>query len=310
VVFDLARAGAGLNPQVPPSFYAPLPELAAQHLDAGEGRVFSYGLDHSPSFRRLLAAGGPGLLLASFFVNRQVMAPYNNILDRALAAEATDLTSFVPRARELTAEDYDPRAVGRLVPWLRNAAVSKVLSLDPLDHPDLRLLGEVPVVGPRATIRVYGLARPAPPFYVACRVLKVTGMEEALLAPYAAGFDSGRDVALETEGRAACGEGKATRVSWAPGEERYATEADADGYLVVRASFARGWTAILDGRPVAVLRANGKHRAILVPPGRHDIALQYQPPGLLPGLAVSALSWLVLSWALIRPRALAGLLHA
>ena len=108
VVFDLARAGAGMNPQVSPSFFAPLPELAAQHLEAADGRVFSYGLDHSPSFRRLLAAGGPKLSLASFFVNRQVLAPYNNVLDLVPATEATDLTSFVPRARELGPEDYAP----------------------------------------------------------------------------------------------------------------------------------------------------------------------------------------------------------
>jgi Bacterial membrane protein YfhO len=303
VVFDLVRAGAGMNPQVTPSFYAPLPELAAQRLDQVEGRVFSYGLDQSPSFRQLLAAGGPRLSVASFFINRQMLGPYNNILDRAFAAEATDLTSFVPRARELTALDYDPSAVGGLVPWLRNAGVSRVLSLDPLDHPDLSLLGEVPVVPPLATIRVYGLARPAPPAYVACRVVKVRGIEESLARPYSAGFDLGRDVALEVEaGGGSCGKGTARRTSRAAGLERYETQADGGGYLVVRSSFARGWTARLDGRPVAVWRANGKHLAIPVPPGRHEVVLRYEAPGLGPGLAVSLVSWLVFGVVLIRPR--------
>jgi hypothetical protein len=303
VVFDLARAGSGMNPQVAPSFFAPLPELAGQHLDALEGRVFSYGLDESPAFRRLLAAGGPRLSLASFFVNRQILAPYNNILDRVRAAEATDLTSFVPRARELAASDYDPSAVGALVPWLRNAGVSRVLSLDPLDHADLSLLGEVPVVPPLATIRVYGLARTAPLAYIACRVAPAAGMEEALARPYSGGFDLERDVALEVEGRASCGTGQATPGAWSAGEERYLTEADGSGYLVVRQSFARGWTAFLDGRPVPTLRANGKHRALAVPAGRHEAVLRYEPPGLRPGLAVSAVAWLSLLLALIRSRA-------
>jgi hypothetical protein len=302
VVFDLVRAGSGLNPQVAPSFYAPLPELAAQRLDAMEGRVFSYGLDQSPSFRRLLAAGGPRLALASFFVNRQVLAPYNNILDRALAPEATDLTSFVPRARELGPGDYDPAAVSGLLPWLRNAGVSRVLSLDPLDHPDLALLGEVPVVPPLATIRVYGLAGTAPMAYVACRAARASGMEEALARPYSPGFDREHDVALEVEGGASCSVGRATRVAQQPGQERYQTEADGLGYLVVRQSFARGWTALLDGRPVPTLRANGKHRAIPIPAGRHDAVLRYEPPGLWPGLAVSAVAWFSLCFALIRAR--------
>jgi hypothetical protein len=300
-VFDLVRAGSGMNPQVPPSFYAPLPELAAQRLEAVEGRIFSYGVDQSPSFRRLLAAGGPRLSLASFYVNRQVLGPYNNILDRAYATEATDLTSFVPRSRELGARDYDPPAVASLLPWLRNAGVSRILSLDALEHVDLRHLGEVPVVPPLATIRVYGLARPAPSAYVACRAVKVSGTEEALAAPYSAGFDLGRDVSLEVEGRASCTTGTATRTSHSAGEEQYATEADSDGYLVVRSSFARGWKAQLDGRPVAVLRANGKHRAVPVPAGRHEVALRYEPPGLHAGLAVGACSWLVLAFAFVRP---------
>jgi hypothetical protein len=309
-VFDLVRAGAGMNPQVAPSFYAPLPELSAQHLEAAEGRVFSYGLDHSPSFRHLLAAGGARLALASFFVNRQILAPYNNILDRVSATEATDLTSFVTRSRELRPQDYDPAAVGGLLPWLRNAQVARVLSLDPLDHPDLRLLGEVPVVPRLATIRVYGISRPSPPAYVACNVVRVAGVDESLARPYAPGFDSSRDVALEGEGRAACQTAAASLLSVVPGEEHYATEADGEGYLVVRSSYARGWKAFVDGHASPVARGNGKHRAIAVPPGRHGVVLRYEPPGLSAGLAVAGLSWLVLSFWLLRPRRFGGLAHA
>jgi Bacterial membrane protein YfhO len=309
VVFDLVRAGSGMNPQVAPTFYAPLPELAAQRLDVLEGRVFSYALDQSPSFQRMLAAGGPRLSLASFFVNRQVLAPYNNILDRALATEGTDLTSFVPRPRELGKEDYSPSAVGRLLPWMRNAGVSRVLSLDPLDHPDLRLVGEVPVVPSLATIHVYGLARSTPLAYVACHVVPATGREDALSRPYSKGFDLGRDVALEGDGRAWCGTAQATLRARSSDQERYETEADGNGYLVSRASFARGWTARVDGRPVATLRGNGKYRAVPIPSGRHDVALRYEPPGLPAGLTVSAVSWLLLFLALVKSYPSKALAH-
>jgi hypothetical protein len=47
-VADLVRAGEGINRQVTPSFFEPLPELAALPLrDPAGGRVFSYGLDRS-----------------------------------------------------------------------------------------------------------------------------------------------------------------------------------------------------------------------------------------------------------------------
>src|SRR5262249_37964677 len=144
LVFDLVRAGAGLNPQTSASFYAALPEVKA--LWSAEGRVFSYGLDHSPVFRKYLARGGPRLGLASFYVNRQILPPYNNALDGAEAPEATDLTSFVPRARELGPEDYDPAKAGALVPFLRNASVSRVLSLDSLDDAALAPVSEVELV--------------------------------------------------------------------------------------------------------------------------------------------------------------------
>ena len=46
----------------------------------------------------------------------------------------------------------------------------------------------------------------------------------------------------------------------------------------------------LDGRPAAVLRANGKHRAVAVPAGRHVVELRYHPPRLRLGLALTAMA--------------------
>jgi hypothetical protein len=72
----LARAGAGLNPQVDASFFDPLPEIAALRLDdlAG-GRVFSYGLDHSPAFSEVLGRGGPALTLTGLYLTGRSSGP-------------------------------------------------------------------------------------------------------------------------------------------------------------------------------------------------------------------------------------------
>jgi Bacterial membrane protein YfhO len=302
LVLDLVRAGRGMNPQTAPSFYEPLPEMARlglAHLDGG--RVFSYGVETSPAFRRLLARGGPHLSLASFFVDRQVLGPYTNVVDRVETPEATDLTSFVPRPRELGPESYDPGAVDALLPWMRNAAVVRVLSLDPLEHRDLEPLARVDA-GAGAEIHAYALRDPWPRAFVACRAT-VVGRDEAYALPYSPGFDAARQVALEEPAAAACTRGLATREVLSPQAERYLVETDGPGVLVMRDSFARGWTAAVGGRAVSVLRANGKHRAVPVPAGRHEVSLRYEPPGLETGVVLTVLSAAFLGVAWWRTRA-------
>jgi hypothetical protein len=293
-VGDLVRAGAGLNPQVPASFFDPLPEMEALRLDdLGGQRVFSYALDRSPAFAAFLSRGGGGLTVAGTFVSRQVLSPYSNILDRVEAPEATDLTSFVPRVRELGPDNYEPARVGRLLPWLRNAAVARVVSLDPLRHPDLEELAVVPIGAAGLGIHVYRLSSPWPRAYVGCRAAPAPPDERALGVAYREGFDPGRDVAVEGEAEATCREGTARRLESVAGAERYAVEADGKGYLVIRASFARGWRAWVDGVESPVRRANGKHRAVPVPAGTHEVALRYEPPGRRLGLVLTGLSVLV-----------------
>ncbi len=306
-VADLARAGAGLNPQVHASFFDPLPEIAALRLDDIDGsRVFSYGLDHSPAFRELLGRGGQGLTLTSLYLYRQILGPYANVIDRVEAPEATDLTAFVPRERELSPELYQPERVGELLPWLRNAGVARVLSLDPLSHAALVPLTAVPAGPAGVAIHVYGFDT-WPRASLACRATSVPSLEQALAVPYRQGFDPWREVALERQGGegpddalpATCTKGRARRTSWTAGEERYSVETNASAYLVVRASYARGWRARVDGVPGPVLRANGKHRAVAVNAGLHEVVLRYEAPGLALGVAVSLLSLLAAALLLV-----------
>jgi hypothetical protein len=303
LVLDIAQAGAGLNPQTTPRFFDPLPEMAAEGLNRLEGgRVFTYGLDYSPAFLRFLNQGSAGRGLVSFFINRQLLAPYNNILDEVESPEAKDLTSFVLRPPEFTSEEYAPAGVAGILPRLRNAAVARVLSLDPLEHPELKLRAAVPVGTPDLRLFVYEVDRPWSRAYFACRVLPALGPDQAAGVPYGAGFDPSRDVALEEPREAMCGKGTVRRVSIVPGEERYRTESDGPGYLVTRDSFARDWFATVDGRGVPLLRANGKHRAVPVPGGSHDVELRYRPRGLFPGLAGTGLGVLAVTLLWVRGR--------
>jgi uncharacterized membrane protein YfhO len=44
-----------------------------------------------------------------------------------------------------------------------------------------------------------------------------------------------------------------------------------------------------------VRRANGKHLAVAVPAGRHDVELLYRPPGLRAGTVLSLLGAILLA---------------
>jgi Bacterial membrane protein YfhO len=273
---DLARAGAGMNPQVAPAFFEPLPELAALRLGSLQGgRVFSYGLDYSPAFSHFLGSATPGKGLWSFFLSRQILAPYANILDGVEAAESKDLTSFVPRFARLRPEQYDPAAVGGLLDRLRFAAVTRVLSLDPLEDPALVPLAVVPAGPPGLAIHAYELTGSLPRVYLAC---PTDGAGAGAICP------SGR---VRPTLASAC-------------DETYVVDGDVAARLVVRDNYARGWQARVDGRPTPVTRANGRHRAVAVPAGRHEVRMHYEPPGLRGGMLAFAASVLLVSGLLWR----------
>jgi hypothetical protein len=290
---DLARAAAGMNPQVAPAFFELLPETRALGLDRLEGgRVFSYGLDASPAFRRFAASRPPGFGLWSFFLSRQVLAPYANIVDRVELAEGKDLTSFVARPPEILEGEYHPSRVAEILPRLRAAAVTRVVGLDEIGHPELRPLARIAAGPPGLELKVYALADAWPRRYVACRVVAAAGEAEAWAAAAAPGFRPRLDVVLERPADAACTGGAVGVVASAPGDETYEVFSDGPGLLVLRDSYAPRWTAAVDGRPVPVLRANGKNRAAPVPAGRHRVRFRYAPRGL------SAARWTMLGAAL------------
>jgi hypothetical protein len=306
LAFDLVRAGVGLNRQTDPAFFAPLPGLREALSDAEGGRVFVYGLlARSARFREFVDRLPERRVLWSFLAYRRVLAPYTNLIDAVEVAEGDDVTGgFSPVPPSLSRDDLTPGRVDHVLPRLRDAAVTRVLSYDPVPHRDLSLRASLPAGPEGLTLHVYDLRGAGPRAYVACRVRGASpGREHE--PPLRPDFDLARDVVLAQPFHADCTRALARRVVALPGDESYDVEANGAGVLVVRASFARGWKAELDGAAVPVLRANGRHRAVLVPAGRHHVRLRYEAPGQRQGLALSAaaavIALAVLAWPRRRP---------
>ncbi|MFY0576409.1 YfhO family protein [Cystobacter fuscus] len=88
--------------------------------------------------------------------------------------------------------------------------------------------------------------------------------------------------------------GEVTAARFAP--ERVEVEVRARGgeVLVLNDAYYGGWTASVDGEPVPILPANGAVRAVVVPPGDHQVLFLYRTPGLAVGAGVSLGTLLVL----------------
>jgi len=72
-----------------------------------------------------------------------------------------------------------------------------------------------------------------------------------------------------------------------------------DGILVLSMPFNAGWQVLLDGQPAQPIRAYAGLMALPLKAGAHEVALDFQLPGLRLGLMLGALgwcTWLVLAW--------------
>jgi hypothetical protein len=87
--------------------------------------------------------------------------------------------------------------------------------------------------------------------------------------------------------------------------EQVTLRASGPGVLVLADAYYPGWEATVSGQSVPVLRANIMFRAVVLPPGEHEVQFTYVPRSLALGLLLSAIAavvWLTLSadWWLVR----------
>jgi hypothetical protein len=85
-----------------------------------------------------------------------------------------------------------------------------------------------------------------------------------------------------------------TRAEWVstdPDRPVLQVTTSAPGLLVIADTWMAGWTARVDGAPAPCHRGNYAQRVVPLPAaGRHTITLDYRPPGLLPGCAITSVA--------------------
>lgn len=90
---------------------------------------------------------------------------------------------------------------------------------------------------------------------------------------------------------------QAKLVSYAPNRVELKTESPTTSLLFLSDNYYPGWKAFIGGEEAEILRANYSFRAVVLPAGKHEIVLSYEPGIFYWGLRVSALSLvLFISW--------------
>jgi hypothetical protein len=263
---DLLRAGSGLNPTVATEFLRPSSPVArlATRLRAEGGRTYVLDPSYTPAYYEARARRGLRHELWSFGILQDTFTPDTNLGSAVPTALSPDRTMLVPVERVLAPEEASPRAFPAVVRRLREAGVSHVVSLQPLEDPALSH-GEVLRVDRMAplVLHVYDLpgARPL------VEIVSDAGVGGHVLGKVRRGDLLRLDVEAESRSR-----------------------------LVVRETYSEGWSAAIDGRPATIEPVERDYMGLQIPAGRHRVDLSYHPPGLLPGVVVGLLSLAVVAW--------------
>lgn len=291
---DLLRAGVGLNPMVTASFYAPSEESRATAAKVEGGRLFTCGLASSPTYLRardLLERSGYSHEAWSFAVKKETLTPFFNMSLGVRSALSEDVTMLTPVGGTLSPHEASCAGLPGILPRLRAAGVSHILSADDLPaSPELVAPGTIaPDQIAPLRLHVRELRAALPLRVVVARAVSVASAAEAVERAGSPGFQADGGTAVEAAGVDVEGaSGRVLRSAERPDELRVEVEASRSTFLLVRDAFAPGWSATVNGRVAPLYRADGRHRAVPVPEGLSLVVMRYRPPALTAGLWVSA----------------------
>ena len=149
-----------------------------------------------------------------------------------------------------------------------------------------------------AVLHVYENTNVMPRATLVARSRPARSREEALALVARADFDPRTEIVLEGGTPASISAPASPAASAGDVRiERYEPEliqvaadvAPGGSWLLLSEVFFPGWTATVDGAPVAILRGNALFRTVRLEGGRHEVVFRYEPPSFRRGLQLSAL---------------------
>jgi len=176
-----------------------------------------------------------------------------------------------------------PEADG--APLLDFLGVKYYLAVKPMRSPYLRPVYE-------GDISVYRNLRSLPRANI-YETWKVASERKILDAVVSKSFRPAQEVFLEEEPRFGPRDETPLRAAsvritdYSPGFIRIAADTKRNTMLAVSENLYPGWRAVIDGKPVKILRANYSFMGIALPAGRHTVALEYAPAWAVWAAAVS-----------------------
>jgi hypothetical protein len=219
---------------------------------------------------------------------------------------ARSITGYHPAVPQAWADLYGARLMG-LPPVLRALGVGYISGQAVM--PDTASFEPWP--GAPANDPVWRVRGALPRAYAARTVEALPDQRAVLGALASPAFDPAR--LCVTTDLAAAGDypgSPGCSLRWLRDEpEDLALEVSAAGraFVVVADAWFPGWTASVDGRPVALHAVNRMLRGVAVPSGRHRLAMRYVPEGWAAGVTLTRSAfalWLVAlgAWLLTRRR--------
>jgi hypothetical protein len=147
------------------------------------------------------------------------------------------------------------------------------------------------------SVNVYRNETPLPRAFVVHQAIVAADHEDAWTRIQQPGFDPATTVVLEGGQPLAVqpgGQADVQVLHYDANGLELAVDSPAEGYLFLSDPFYPGWRAKVDGEPVPILRANYAFRAVAVPAGAHRVTMTFRSSSWSTGLAVTALTIVIL----------------
>lgn len=146
---------------------------------------------------------------------------------------------------------------------------------------------------------VWRIEAAAPYFRLAANSVSYAAPSQGLAAERQSNVDS--VLVSTTDGvRIAGGNGHVQEVTYAPGHATARVDVrEAPMIAVIQESNVPGWTARVDGVTARIIAADILYQGVVVPPGEHNVAFDYEPAGLDIGAALTGAAALLVGFAMI-----------